>query len=96
MSDSFDAYELIAYLRGRWKFVPLACVAAAIAALAGSVLLPKKYSATASILIAPPATSDPLSAIFPSAVYDAVLGVIIGPLTIAVHDRRLEQERVDW
>ena len=45
---------------------------------------------------APPATTDPLGAVLPSAVYDAVLGVIIGPLTIALHDRRLEQERVDW
>jgi hypothetical protein len=25
-----------------------------------------------------------------------VLGAIIGPLTVAVHDRRMEQERVDW
>jgi rod shape-determining protein MreD len=44
----------------------------------------------------PPATSDPLAAVFPSAVFDAVLGVIIGPLTVALRDRRMEQERVDW
>jgi hypothetical protein len=34
--------------------------------------------------------------VFPGAVYDAVLGAVIGPLTVAVHDRRMEQERVDW
>ena len=41
-------------------------------------------------------TTDPLGAVFPSAIYDAVLAAIVGPLAIAVHDRRMEQERVDW
>jgi rod shape-determining protein MreD len=40
--------------------------------------------------------ADPFGTVFPGAVYDAVLGAIVGPLTIAVHDRRMEQERVDW
>jgi rod shape-determining protein MreD len=40
--------------------------------------------------------SDPLSVIIPGAVYDAVLALLIGPLVIAIHDRRFEQERVDW
>jgi rod shape-determining protein MreD len=39
---------------------------------------------------------DPLAAVVPGAIYDAVLAAVIGPLVIAVHDRRLEQERVDW
>jgi rod shape-determining protein MreD len=39
---------------------------------------------------------DPFGTVLPGAVYDAVIGAIIGPLTIAVHDRRMEQERVDW
>ena len=52
--------------------------------------------ATRVALGAPPPTSDPLTMVFPGAVYDAVLGAVIGPLTIAVHDRRMEQERVDW
>jgi rod shape-determining protein MreD len=39
---------------------------------------------------------DPLGAILPSAAYDAILGMLVGPLTIAIHDRRIEQERVDW
>jgi len=67
-------------------------VAVFLASLAYSMILYVLFGALGT----PPATSDPLTAIFPSAVYDAVLGVIIGPLTIAVHDRRLEQERVDW
>lgn len=43
-----------------------------------------------------PATIDPAAAITPGAVYDAVLGLIVGPLVVAVHDRRMDQERVDW
>ena len=40
--------------------------------------------------------ADPLGTVLPSAIYDAVLAAIVGPLAIAVHDRRMEQERVDW
>jgi rod shape-determining protein MreD len=39
---------------------------------------------------------DPLKAVLPSAIYDAILAAIVGPLAIAVHDRRMDQERVDW
>jgi rod shape-determining protein MreD len=49
-----------------------------------------------SALGTPLPVADPLGAVLPSAIYDAVLAAIIGPLTIAVHDRRAEQERVDW
>jgi hypothetical protein len=40
--------------------------------------------------------ADPLQTILPGAAYDAVIGAIVGPLTVAVHDRRVEQDRVDW
>ena len=39
---------------------------------------------------------DPISTLLPGAVYDAVLAALIGPLAVALRDRRLEQERVDW
>jgi len=52
--------------------------------------------ATLRALGPPPPVADPFILVFPGAVYDAVLGAIIGPLTVAVHDRRIEQERVDW
>jgi rod shape-determining protein MreD len=45
---------------------------------------------------APLPVADPISVVLPSAIYDAVLAAIIGPLVIAVHDRRMDQERVDW
>lgn len=47
-------------------------------------------------LSAPIPTADPIAALFPGAVYDAVLGALIGPLTVAVHDRRVAEDRVDW
>jgi hypothetical protein len=28
--------------------------------------------------------------------YDGVLGVLAGPLLVAVHDRYADEERVDW
>lgn len=40
--------------------------------------------------------ADPAAAILPGAVYDAVLAALIGPLSVVVHDRRAEEERVDW
>jgi len=44
----------------------------------------------------PPPAVEPLMMLLPGAIYDAVLAALIGPLTVAVHDRRMEQERVDW
>jgi rod shape-determining protein MreD len=44
----------------------------------------------------PPPVPDPVMTVLPGAIYDAVLAALIGPLTVAVHDRRMEQERVDW
>ena len=44
----------------------------------------------------PRSATDPVLMVVPGAVYDAVLAAVIGPLSVAVHDRRLEQERVDW
>jgi len=51
---------------------------------------------TFGALGAPLPVADPLSTVLPSAIYDAVLAAIVGPLVIAVHDRRMDQERVDW
>lgn len=69
MADSFEPHEFIAYLRRRWWYVPLACIVAAASAVAGSMLVPKKYSATATILIEPPFTSDPRAAAAVSPIY---------------------------
>lgn len=40
--------------------------------------------------------ADPAGEILPGAAYDAVLALLIGPLSISIHDRRADVERVDW
>jgi hypothetical protein len=52
--------------------------------------------ATFGALGAPLPVADPLGVILPSAILDAALAALVGPLAIAIHDRRMEQERVDW
>ncbi|MCC6369016.1 MAG: hypothetical protein IT165_36295 [Bryobacterales bacterium] len=58
-APTFDAVEYVLYLRRRYRFVVLTCAIAAAAALLGSLFLPKRYTSMASILIEPPAGSDP-------------------------------------
>jgi uncharacterized protein involved in exopolysaccharide biosynthesis len=69
MQDSFEVFEYIDFLRGRWKFLGLTCAIAIAAALATGLLLPKRYTATATILIDPPAGGDPRIATAVSTVY---------------------------
>ena len=69
MQDSFDAFEYIDFLSARWKFAGLACGFAIVAGLATGLLLPKRYTATATILIDPPAGGDPRIATAVTTVY---------------------------
>jgi rod shape-determining protein MreD len=39
---------------------------------------------------------DPVGMFLPTAIYDGILGVLLGPLIVSAHDRRLAVERVDW
>jgi uncharacterized protein involved in exopolysaccharide biosynthesis len=69
MQDSFDANQYFAYLLSRWRFVASCCAMAAALAACISLVLPKKYTATASILIDAPAGNDPRAATAVSPVY---------------------------
>jgi rod shape-determining protein MreD len=40
--------------------------------------------------------SDPVRLFVPGAIYDAVIGMFLGPLAVTLHDRRAVTERVDW
>jgi rod shape-determining protein MreD len=40
--------------------------------------------------------ADPVSLFVPGAIYDTVLGLVLGPLIVNAHDRQLVVERVDW
>ena len=69
MYQSFDAFEYVEYLRRRWLVVVVACVVAIALSLIVSLLLPKRYTATASIVIDPPGGADLRSATTVSPVY---------------------------
>jgi rod shape-determining protein MreD len=72
---------------------PLApIIAVPILSLVNSMILFALFAA-----IRPPVNSaDPIVAVMPGAVYDAVLGVLFGPLAVSILDRRNLEERVDW
>ena len=42
------------------------------------------------------ALADPFSVFVPGALYDGVVGLLLGPLAVSIHDRRVQTERVDW
>jgi uncharacterized protein involved in exopolysaccharide biosynthesis len=68
-AESFQAYEYLDHLKRRWKLVLVVCAAAGALALIVSLILPKEYTATASIVIDPPAGNDPRGSITVSPVY---------------------------
>jgi rod shape-determining protein MreD len=45
-----------------------------------------------------PGTSipNPIGLLAPGVLYDALLGMFIGPIVVMLHDRRVTTERVDW
>jgi uncharacterized protein involved in exopolysaccharide biosynthesis len=67
--ESFQAFDYFDHLKRRWKFVAAVCVCAGALALIVSILLPKEYTATASIVIEPPAGNDTRTSITVSPVY---------------------------
>jgi uncharacterized protein involved in exopolysaccharide biosynthesis len=67
--QSFDAFEYLDYLRGRWRVVGMACLVAVLVSLPLSLLIAKKYTATASIVIEPPGGVDSRTAIVVSPMY---------------------------
>jgi rod shape-determining protein MreD len=42
------------------------------------------------------AVGDPVRLLLPGALYDAIIGMFLGPLVVTLHDRRPATERVDW
>lgn len=58
MYEPFDAFDYVDYVRRRWLVIAIACAAAVSLAVGISLLLPKQYTATASIIIEPPGGSD--------------------------------------
>ena len=69
MEEEFDGVQFAHYVRHRWAVIAISCGVAMVLAGSISLLLPKKYTATASILIEPPAGNDPRGATAVSSVY---------------------------
>ncbi len=69
MYGAFDAFEYLEYLRRRWRVTAVALSAAVLISLPASMLLPKRYTATASVVIEPPGGNDVRVGTAVSAVY---------------------------
>lgn len=65
----FDAFEFVAYARAHWRTALISSGIAIALAAAVTLVLPDRYTATASILIEPPAGNDPRGATAVSPVY---------------------------
>ncbi len=65
----FDALDFAAYARERWLTIAISCGVAACLAFGVSKVLPRKYTATVNVLIAPPGGNDPRAATAVSPVY---------------------------
>lgn len=69
MAESFDIFQFADHLRQRLRFIGLACgIAVALSAMI-SFVLPSRYTATARVVIDPPAGSDSRTAMAVSPIY---------------------------
>jgi hypothetical protein len=67
-------------------------VAVPILSFVYSVLIIAMISATQPGMT----VGDPTKLLLPGVIYDAILGMFLGPLAVTLHDRRAVTERVDW
>ena len=69
MAESYDIFRYISYLRSRWLWIAASGAVAVVVALVASLAMPRQYTATAQIVIEPPAGADPRSAMAVSPIY---------------------------
>ena len=69
MSDPFDAWQYISHLRARWRLAAVVTASALAVALAAGLLVGKQYTATVTLVIEPPAGSDPRASTAVSPIY---------------------------
>ena len=69
VAQSFEAYQYLNHLRTRWRVAPITCATAILLVLIFSFLAPRKYTATARIVIEAPAGSDLRAAMAVSPIY---------------------------
>ncbi len=66
MPESFEAYQYLNYVWGRWSVVATACSVAVLLALGASLLTTKRYTSTTQILIEPAWSRGALSPVSPA------------------------------
>ncbi len=59
MPESFEMFRYFDHLRARWRVIAAACGAAVGLAFLVGLLMPSEYTATARVMIEPPAGTDP-------------------------------------
>src|SRR5690242_18816186 len=69
MADGLDVFRCMSYVRQRWRLVVASCAIAVALAAGISLMLPRQYTATARIVIEPPAGPDPRAVLAISAIY---------------------------
>jgi len=69
MPETFDLDQYFSHLRARWRVIALSCGLAALLAFGLTLLREKQYTATASLVIEPPAGSDLRAAMAVSPIY---------------------------
>jgi capsular polysaccharide biosynthesis protein len=69
MAEPVEIFRYIRYLRLRWRWIALSCVVALSLAAVVTLVLPKQYTATARVLIEPPAGTDLRSAMALTPIY---------------------------
>ena len=69
MVESFDSFRYISYLKSRWRQIGASAAIAMSLALAVSLAMPVRYTATARIVIQPPAGADVRSSTAVSPIY---------------------------
>jgi uncharacterized protein involved in exopolysaccharide biosynthesis len=69
MPESFEMLHYLVHLRLRWRVIAVACGTAVAIALIVALFTPAQYTATARVMIEPPAGSDPRGATAVSPIY---------------------------
>ena len=69
MPESFEMFRYLDHLRRQWRVIGVACSVAVGLALIACLIMPNRYTATARIMIDPPAGSDPRASVAVNPVY---------------------------
>src|SRR6266436_2603140 len=69
MPETFDPIEYLSFVRERWMFAAGTIAAAVLLTAVACWVLPKSYTATATLVIEPPSGSDPRTATAISPIY---------------------------